>query len=250
MNAGLPSGETREASPPPLGLGGVVGGATAAVGRQVLRIVGDLDFETSADVAGQLEAHAASTDSSVVFVDLSDVAFLDCSGLTPLLHAEGKLAAEDRLLVLLSPSSPVRRLFRLINDMGTIPLLDRTLAQRSLGPDVTGEVGTDRSDQRGRSAAYGDGLQRALHHRRVLDQAKGLLMGLHGCDADQAQTLLQLIADHREVDAGEVAAGLVAVAAANSGDGMAVALEAGVHAAVRAALGSRGAAGMSLRDDR
>ncbi len=245
MNAGFPKGESSGVGPLPSGLGSVVAEPTRDAGRQVLRLVGDLDLESSADLTQRLVAHARSTDSAIVFVDLLDVTFLDCSGLTPLLRSEMSLAADDRLLVLLSLSLPVRRLFGLLNGMHRMPLLDRALAQESAeSHDTTGEVPTDRSHRLGRSAAYGDGLQAALHERRVLGQAKGLLMSLHGCNADQAESLLLLVAEHRQVNAGEVAAGLVAVAGASSGDGMTVALEVGVHAAVRAALGTRGAAAM------
>ncbi len=93
----------------------------AAVGR--LRIVtgrrgqiaivsaeGEVDLETADSLATALRAQIAAGGDGVV-LDLLGVPFMDSSGLKQLLAASNEL--RDRLIVVLSPGSPVRRLLDL-----------------------------------------------------------------------------------------------------------------------------------------
>jgi anti-sigma B factor antagonist len=73
---------------------------------------GDVDLAAVPDLEEALEA--AIRDSSGAFVvDLTDVAFIDSSGLQMLLRARALLGREDRALVLICPHGPVRRVFEL-----------------------------------------------------------------------------------------------------------------------------------------
>jgi anti-sigma B factor antagonist len=73
---------------------------------------GDIDLATVPDVDEALEA--AIRDSVGAFVvDLTDVRFIDSSGLQALLRARALLGREDRALVLVCPHGPVRRVFEL-----------------------------------------------------------------------------------------------------------------------------------------
>lgn len=72
--------------------------------------------EVDIDAARELEAvvDAAIHDSAGAFViDLSDVDFIDSSGLHVLLRARSLLGREDRALAVICPFGPVRRVFEL-----------------------------------------------------------------------------------------------------------------------------------------
>jgi AmiR/NasT family two-component response regulator len=58
-----------------------------------------------------------------------------------------------------------------------------------------------------------DQLRTALLSRAVIDQAKGLLMGLHGIDADQAFALLARQSQQENVKVHAIAARLLATLA-------------------------------------
>jgi anti-sigma B factor antagonist len=73
---------------------------------------GDLDMAAAPDLEEALEA--AIRDSQGAFVvDLSDVSFIDSSGLQVLLRARALLGREDRALALVCPHGRVRRVFEL-----------------------------------------------------------------------------------------------------------------------------------------
>jgi GAF domain-containing protein len=67
----------------------------------------------------------------------------------------------------------------------------------------------------GNAAAYWEGrtlseqLQSALMSRPVIEQAKGILMREHGCDADQAFTMLSRISQHSNRKLRDVASDVV-----------------------------------------
>lgn len=55
-------------------------------------------------------------------------------------------------------------------------------------------------------------VRNALHRRAVLDQAKGLIMGVHRCDADEAWFILTGAAGQHGVDVRVIADGLIELA--------------------------------------
>ena len=73
---------------------------------------GEIDIATSTELEEAIDA--AIRDSTGAFViDLSDVQFLETSGLHVLMRARGLLGREDRALAVICPYGPVRRLFEL-----------------------------------------------------------------------------------------------------------------------------------------
>jgi anti-anti-sigma factor len=64
------------------------------------------------DVEEALEAAIRESTGAFV-VDLTDVTFIDSSGLQVLLRARALLGREDRALALVCPHGPVRRVFEL-----------------------------------------------------------------------------------------------------------------------------------------
>ena len=76
----------------------------------VVRAEGEIDLETADMLASALRAQAAAGVDGVV-LDLVGVPFMDSSGLKQLLTASNEL--RDRLIVVLSPGSAVRRLLEL-----------------------------------------------------------------------------------------------------------------------------------------
>jgi anti-sigma B factor antagonist len=73
---------------------------------------GEIDIKTVPALEAALDA--AIRDSGGAFViDLSDVEFIDSSGLHVLLRARGLLGREDRALAVVCPFGPVRRVFEL-----------------------------------------------------------------------------------------------------------------------------------------
>lgn len=198
----------------------------------VLRVTGEVDSAA----APYLRAHlsVATTDSSVVLVvDLSDVTFMSCSGLLPLLEAQARVG--DRLW-LRDLSRPVRR------------LLDIT----GLGPTFSVLGGTADSDQRsagrfasmaaqslhsGRShprparfvaptttaafelQAQVTGLQEQMRRGVLVEQAKGLLMGIHGCDAATSWRLLAAASQEHDVSVDDLAHALATAEAERTDPG-------------------------------
>lgn len=79
-------------------------------GVALVRAEGEIDLETADMLASALRAQVAAGVDGVV-LDLLGVPFMDSSGLKQLLTASKEL--RDRLIVVISPGSPVRRLLEL-----------------------------------------------------------------------------------------------------------------------------------------
>lgn len=79
-------------------------------GIAVVHAEGEVDLETSDVLATALRAQPAAGVEGVI-LDLLGVPFMDSSGLKQLLAASNEL--RDRLVVLVSPGSPVLRLLEL-----------------------------------------------------------------------------------------------------------------------------------------
>lgn len=85
-----------------VGLGGAPGVA----------VHGEVDIDAAQELEAALDA--AIRDSAGAFViDLSDVDFIDSTGLHALLRARSLLGREDRALAVVCPFGPVRRVFEL-----------------------------------------------------------------------------------------------------------------------------------------
>jgi anti-anti-sigma factor len=88
-------------------------------GIAVIEARGEIDLETADALAAALRAQIAADVDGIV-LDLLDVPFMDSSGLKQLMAASNEL--HDRLVVVLSPGSPVGRLLELAEIAERIPV--------------------------------------------------------------------------------------------------------------------------------
>ncbi len=168
----------------------------------VLALSGDLDINTSSAVSAQLRDHAKRHGSAVLVVDLTDVSFMDSSGLDSITQAYDALAAVDRLLVAQSLGPSIHRFFRMINTLRTVPLVQQTLRNLIDQPDRP-----PRQDPDLQLRGLVQDSRAAVPISAETERAKGVLMGMYGCNAEQAGLLLALIARRRHVSVREVATG-------------------------------------------
>jgi anti-sigma B factor antagonist len=95
---------------------------------------GEVDIETAPEVTAALDAAIRETSGALV-VDLSDVAFLDSSGVNVLLRARAVLGREERVLVVVCPPGAARRVFEVAGIADLLELYDsREQAAASLEP--------------------------------------------------------------------------------------------------------------------
>jgi anti-sigma B factor antagonist len=71
---------------------------------------GEVDISAAAALEEAVE-RAIMASAGAFVIDLTDVAFLDSSGLAVLLRARGLLGREDRSLAVICPPGPARRAF-------------------------------------------------------------------------------------------------------------------------------------------
>ena len=101
---------------PPRELGNGDGFATIEVAqirvghRIVLAVSGELDLATVGSLRASLEA-AVESGAAEIWVDLSEVAFMDSTGLRVVLDARSRLRAKAKTLAVICPLGPVRRVF-------------------------------------------------------------------------------------------------------------------------------------------
>ncbi len=94
-----------------------------AGGAYVLRLHGELDLRTVPKLRMRL-AEALERGSGAVVVDLTEVTFIDSTGLSALLNALRRLTRAGRRLLLSTQDGPVLRLLRMTRLDGTFPLYD------------------------------------------------------------------------------------------------------------------------------
>jgi anti-sigma B factor antagonist len=87
-------------------------------GAPGVAVRGEVDIDTVPVLEAALDAAIRESDGAFI-IDLSDVEFLDSSGLRVLLRARSLLGREDRGLAVICRPGPVRRLFEL---SGTVEL--------------------------------------------------------------------------------------------------------------------------------
>jgi len=81
-------------------------------GRSTVRVTGDIDLAIATELRQRLTL-VITAGTGDVDLDLSDVTFLDCSGLGVLLAARQELRDRKHRLMVQNPSKPVLRLFEL-----------------------------------------------------------------------------------------------------------------------------------------
>jgi len=84
-------------------------------------VCGEIDLENVADLRSTLDELVAATDGDIV-IDLSEVSYLDSTGLHELLSVRSNAAGLDRRLIVQRPSPAVCRLFELcdVNELFTV----------------------------------------------------------------------------------------------------------------------------------
>ena len=87
-------------------------------GARGLAVTGELDVTTATRFGEQVEYAVWGTAGAFV-LDLSEVEFLDSTGLHALLRARALLAREDRPLALLCPPGTARRVLDLAGQLDT-----------------------------------------------------------------------------------------------------------------------------------
>jgi anti-anti-sigma factor len=97
--------------------GGVVVDAATNDDRTTVRLVGEIDLATKPEVLGALDTAVARSrlDGHVVEVDLSEVSFIDATGVGCLVRALGALRQFDGGLVLTGARPNVRRVLELLD---------------------------------------------------------------------------------------------------------------------------------------
>jgi anti-sigma B factor antagonist len=83
-----------------------------APGAPGVAVHGEVDIGNVQDLEVALDASIRESDGAFI-IDLSDVGFLDSSGLHVLLRARSLLGREDRALAVICRPGPVRRVFEL-----------------------------------------------------------------------------------------------------------------------------------------
>ena len=95
---------------------------------------GEVDIHTAPELTASLDAAMRESRGAFV-IDLCDVAFLDSSGVSVLVHARAVLGSKDRDLVVICPPGSVRRVLELANiDDLLAPFASRDDAAASLQP--------------------------------------------------------------------------------------------------------------------
>jgi anti-sigma B factor antagonist len=99
---------------------------------------GEADVASLPRMREVLEAEIRASEGAFV-VDLSDLDFLDSSGLSALVRARALLGQDDRALALICPRGPVRRLFEIAGVTDLFFLYDsRAHAAAALVPRADG----------------------------------------------------------------------------------------------------------------
>jgi anti-sigma B factor antagonist len=91
---------------------------TTIGGARGLAVTGELDAATATRFTEQVEFAVWGTSGAFV-LDLTDIDFLDSTGLHALLRARALLAREDRPLALLCPPGTARRVLDLAGTLDT-----------------------------------------------------------------------------------------------------------------------------------
>jgi len=89
---------------------------------RLVRVAGEVDISTVAELRRQVRN--ACRDESTVLLDLSDVGFMDSSGLEVLLEANDGAVASDSSFFIVRPSSAVRLLLDASGTRDELPVVE------------------------------------------------------------------------------------------------------------------------------
>ena len=104
---------------------------------ELLAVSGEVDIASAPRLISSLNEALGECESPLV-VDLSDVAFMDSTGLALLLNAHRRLARRGQGFAVVSPGGPVRRVFTITDMVETLRVHpDRKSAiAAALGPPL------------------------------------------------------------------------------------------------------------------
>jgi anti-sigma B factor antagonist len=85
----------------------------------LVAVRGELDMASALALAGPLTDIANDGDGSVV-VDLTDLLFMDSTGMSVLLNARRRLTRQGRGMLVVCPAGPVLRVFELTSMVETL----------------------------------------------------------------------------------------------------------------------------------
>jgi len=88
-----------------------------------LRLSGELDLATAAEVERELE-HVEATDAESIVLDLSELTFMDSTGVRLLVTAHARARADSNRLTLLRGGRAVQRILQLSGVEPLLPFAD------------------------------------------------------------------------------------------------------------------------------
>jgi anti-sigma B factor antagonist len=97
--------------------------STSTGSTQLVEVVGEVDMTTASELSQAIERTPDGTD--LVVIDLSDVSFLDSSGLNALVQGRRTLAERDvAMTVVVPPESAIRRVFEITHLTEPLTVID------------------------------------------------------------------------------------------------------------------------------
>lgn len=157
----------------------------------VLHVAGEVDTFAAAELREHLRRLPPGADGAVV-VDLSAVTFMSCTALSVLAEAQARLGS--RLLL----GMKSRIVIRLLEITGLTSFFVATGNARPV-PDGSHDTADGGPPQACRTVAG-----TWTFSRTDLERVRGLLMGVHGCDAEEAWRMLTRAAAQYGVPVGEL----------------------------------------------
>jgi len=188
----------------------------------LLVVSGEVDLATVPELRRRLGG--VRTRAPELTVDLSAVTFIDCAGLRPLLEARKRQRADGGRLVLMSPSWAVVRLLQFTGLLAAFTVVDALsrapgpLPTRRRGETAVGRLSTRPGEP---TASRGEverlraellALRETMRTRPAIDQAKGMLMAVHRCDAEQAWSSLARASQTHNVKVRDLAEAMIRAA--------------------------------------
>jgi anti-sigma B factor antagonist len=103
-------------------------------GIELVLVEGEVDIATASRLISVLNSSVAEALKSVV-VDLSQVGFMDSTGLALLINANRRLSLRRKGFAVVCPPGPLRRVFEITDMMDTLHVCpDQETAQRASAP--------------------------------------------------------------------------------------------------------------------
>ncbi|MGX1549206.1 anti-sigma factor antagonist [Streptomyces adustus] len=154
---------------------------------------GEIDLHSS-PALGQVLQDALDQSADGVDIDLTGIAFCDCSGLNVLLRVRRHARETAKTLTVRVSSPAVQRLLELTGTVDVLTATDTAQApgtggdKAPSGPEQGAEQGADPTADNVKTE--NDQLRRAMQTRPTIDIARGILMASYTINAEQAWQVL------------------------------------------------------------